>query len=64
MKDNFDIINKDNMFNIAFDNRYNTYIKTNECLNCKYLYICDGIEPNLLLNNILTHVDGIKIKEI
>lgn len=32
------------MFDAAKKNRLNTYIKKKECLNCKYYFVCDGIE--------------------
>jgi radical SAM protein with 4Fe4S-binding SPASM domain len=32
------------MFDAAKNNRIQTYIKKKECLNCKYYFICDGVE--------------------
>jgi radical SAM protein with 4Fe4S-binding SPASM domain len=32
------------MFDAAKRNRINTYIKKKECLQCKYYFVCDGIE--------------------
>jgi len=56
------IITKSYMFDKAFENRQNLYYKPNNCNNCRYLYICDGIESKL--EPIVYPVEGDKIKDI
>lgn len=38
---------KEDMYKEAFNKRKYTYYKPKECFNCKYFYICDGIESKL-----------------
>jgi len=35
------------LYDSAKRNRLNSYYKTKECFNCKYYYICDGIENSI-----------------
>jgi len=61
--DSYDtIVSKENMFKQAHLNRQ-VFTKTKECIKCKYLYVCDGIEP-ININNKLSHIPGEKIKDI
>jgi len=55
-------INIYDMYNEAFEKRNYTYHKPRECFNCKYFYICDGVEKNIK-NQELYPIDGVKIKD-
>lgn len=50
----------ENMDKIVKQSRINSYVKNRECVNCKYFYICDGIEKQS--KDSLTPVNGEKIK--
>jgi len=58
------VVSKEYMFLYAFRNRKDTYIKPKECINCKWIYICDGIENKLLNSHKLNKVIGNPIKDI
>ena len=50
------------LFEKAKYNRNKTYYKKDECLDCKYLYICDGLEKQL---DVEIHAEpGNKINDI
>ena len=51
------------MHNIAKENRLRSYYKTKECFNCKYYYICDGIEKTIPDTIQLHPIDDEKIKD-
>jgi radical SAM protein with 4Fe4S-binding SPASM domain len=57
---------KDNLkalYASAARNRNNTYYKKRECMDCKYYYICDGVEKQIQ-DIELVPVSGNKITEV
>ena len=59
------IITKEEMFKKAKINRFNTYIKPPSCTDCSMMYVCDGIEKELVeQTNKLVPKFGAKIKDI
>jgi len=50
------------LFNDAKKDRINSYKKQPECIKCKYFYICDGIENDIIQE--VRPVDGEKIKQV
>ena len=49
----------------AASNRKQCYRKSDACRNCKYFYICDGIEPQVLKTGCeFKPVQGSKIKDV
>lgn len=48
------IVSTEGAFAIAKENREKSYIKPKICLDCKYVYICDGIEFTCLSKNELS----------
>jgi radical SAM protein with 4Fe4S-binding SPASM domain len=57
-------INKENSFEVAYHRRNLTYIKNKECLTCKFLYICDGVEKELIDNFIFLPQIGEYITDV
>ena len=55
---------KDELFDIAKNNRLVSYVKKPECLKCCDLYICDGIEVTNVDQNILVPKDGEYHKDV
>lgn len=41
------IISKETMYDQAYQNRLEAYTKKHTCTECKYLYLCDGVEKKL-----------------
>jgi len=52
------------LFRKAYDIRNETYIKPKECVGCKYILKCDGIEFNNLENNKIIPSKGITIENV
>jgi MoaA/NifB/PqqE/SkfB family radical SAM enzyme len=48
----------------AEDHRLNFYSKSKECINCKYFYICDGIENEIFKTTKVNPVEGDKIVQV
>ncbi len=50
------------LYNTAKKDRLNMYFKPKECIDCKFLYLCDGFENKC--TDIAKPIQGEKIKEI
>ncbi len=57
------IPSKEELFDIAKNNRLVTYVKKAECFKCSDLYICDGVEFNNV-DAVLVPKDDIKYKNV
>ena len=51
------------MFDVARNNRVNSYYKSKKCMLCKYFYICDGLERDIDLT-IVNPIKGDMIREV
>jgi len=54
----------DDMYKEAFNKRNYTYYKPQKCFNCKYFFICDGIEKNIKDSQEIFPISGDKIKNV